>query len=69
MDSINTREDLNEPLKEQINESDSVVENSIIELLNISSNPRYTEAHHTTCGFESDDDYNDLFLFGVGGPA
>ena len=75
MDSI--KEETNTPLKEPRNESELLLnqvtdENegkSVIELLNINTKPLYAQVYHATWGFESDDDYNDLFLFGVGGPA
>jgi hypothetical protein len=74
MDSIK-RESI-APLKEPRNESE-LLSNQVTDenkdkngavLLNTSTKSFYDEIYHVTWGFESDD-YNDLFLFGVGGPA
>lgn len=73
MDSI--REANDAPLKEPRNESELLLnqvadeneEKNIIELLNISSKIFDATNYYAYWGFELNDD--DLFLFGVGGPA
>jgi len=73
MDSI---EEANQaPLKESRNESELLLsqvadeneKKSVIELLNISTISLNETDYYADWGFELDDD--DLFLFGVGGPA
>lgn len=74
MDSI--KEKLTPSLKEPRNESELLLnqvtdenkDKNVIALLNISTKSFYDEIYHVAWGYESDD-YSDLFLFGVGGPA
>ena len=73
MDSI--KEDFPTPLRESRTESELLVnqvaeekeDKDMFELLNLGVKISDATDYHAAWGFESEDD--DLFLFGVGGPA